>query len=311
LLGLSASATSTTSNTIGTGSKSFTVQTGKGFIPGMSLSIARTAAPTNRMFCAVVSYDSGTGALIVISQAFEGSGTFTDWSIAPAYNGVVSNAQLSSSYINDLTTVTLDAATDFLAIADASDSGNKKKALLPLATNAEYVTGTTSNLLTAAVARSRNLVAGTSVSASGTSVDFTALPTWVKRITVMLSGVSTNSTSPVQLQIGSGSVSTSGYVANLISITNAANNGVVAVTTGFVIGDSGTVATTIRRGSFILTLVAPNIWSCVANVAQTDTGRAYQVIGDISLAGALDRVRITTVNGTDTFDAGSINIIYE
>jgi hypothetical protein len=25
----------------------------------------------------------------------------------------------------------------------------------------------------------------------------------------------------------------------------------------------------------------------------------------------LDRVRITTTNGTDTFDAGSINILYE
>lgn len=33
--------------------------------------------------------------------------------------------------------------------------------------------------------------------------------------------------------------------------------------------------------------------------------------GTISLAGALDNVRLTTVNGTDTFDAGSINILYE
>ncbi|MES2499269.1 MAG: hypothetical protein V4570_01935 [Pseudomonadota bacterium] len=96
LLGLSTSATSTTSNIVGTGSKSFTVQTGKGFVEGQSLSIARTSATTNRMFAVVTSYNSGTGALVVNSQAFEGSGTFTDWSIALAFNGVVSPAQLST-----------------------------------------------------------------------------------------------------------------------------------------------------------------------------------------------------------------------
>jgi hypothetical protein len=31
----------------------------------------------------------------------------------------------------------------------------------------------------------------------------------------------------------------------------------------------------------------------------------------VSLSGTLDRIRLTTVNGSDTFDAGSINIIYE
>jgi hypothetical protein len=95
LISLSTSATSTTSNTIGTGSKSFTVETGKGFIAGTSLSIARTSAPTNRMFCVVTSYDTLTGALVVTSQAFEGSGTFTDWSIAPAFNGLISDVQLT------------------------------------------------------------------------------------------------------------------------------------------------------------------------------------------------------------------------
>lgn len=33
--------------------------------------------------------------------------------------------------------------------------------------------------------------------------------------------------------------------------------------------------------------------------------------GDLLLSGTLDRVRITTANGTDTFDAGTINILYE
>jgi hypothetical protein len=126
---ISTQSTSTTSNTVGTGSKSFTVQTGKSYFVGMSLTIARTAAPTNRMFVVVDSYNSGTGALVVTSQSFEGSGTFTDWSITLGFNGVVSNAQLSSSYINDLSTVTI-ALGDSLSISDVSDSGNKKKALV-------------------------------------------------------------------------------------------------------------------------------------------------------------------------------------
>ena len=35
------------------------------------------------------------------------------------------------------------------------------------------------------------------------------------------------------------------------------------------------------------------------------------VTGAVSLSGTLDRIRLTTVNGTDTFDAGSVNIMYE
>lgn len=87
LSGLPISATSTTSNTIGTGSKSFTVETGRGFIAGQSLSIANTTTPTNRMFAVVTSYNSGTGALVVNVQDTEGAGTFTAWSIALSYFG--------------------------------------------------------------------------------------------------------------------------------------------------------------------------------------------------------------------------------
>ena len=156
------------------------------------------------------------------------------------------------------------------------------------------------------------LVLGTAQNTtSGTSIDFTGIPSWVKRITVNLNGVSTNSTSPVQLQIGSGSVSTTGYLSNLTSITNAASPAVTNVTSGFVIGDAGTVATTTLAGTFTLTLLSSNAWVCNAWVAHTNTARLYGAQGAITLGGALDRIRLTTVNGTDTFDAGSVNILYE
>lgn len=57
------------------------------------------------------------------------------------------------------------------------------------------------------------LTSGTAVATtSGTSIDFTGIPSWAKKITVMFSAVSTNGTSPIQVQIGAGSVSNSGYV---------------------------------------------------------------------------------------------------
>lgn len=95
ILTQSTSSTSSTSNTIGTGAKTFTVETGKGYLAGQSLSIAYTTTPTNRMFAVVTSYDSVTGALVVDVQAIEGSGTFTAWSIALAFNGKVATSQLS------------------------------------------------------------------------------------------------------------------------------------------------------------------------------------------------------------------------
>lgn len=117
LLGLSLSGTSVTSNSIGTGSKSFTTQTGLGFKAGQSLSIARTSSPTNRMFVVVDSYDSVTGALVVTSQAFEGSGTFTDWSINVAYNGVIATGQIA-----DLAVTALKLAADAVTTAKILDA---------------------------------------------------------------------------------------------------------------------------------------------------------------------------------------------
>jgi hypothetical protein len=80
----STNGTSTTSLTIGTGTKSLTTQTGKAWSVGQSLSIANTAAPTNRMIGVLTAYNSGTGAVTVQVTTAEGSGTFTAWTIAMA-----------------------------------------------------------------------------------------------------------------------------------------------------------------------------------------------------------------------------------
>jgi hypothetical protein len=155
------------------------------------------------------------------------------------------------------------------------------------------------------------LVSGTAVaSTSGTSIDFTGIPSWVKRITVMFSGVSTSGTSFPLIQIGSGSVTTTGYTS-ASGRTNSANNAAMTTSTaGFVIMNAA--ASDAIRGAVTLFLLTGNTW--VASGVLTDSGTLISMtVGGTSpaLSGALDRVRITTVNGTDTFDAGTINILYE
>jgi hypothetical protein len=156
------------------------------------------------------------------------------------------------------------------------------------------------------------LTSGTAVTASGTSVDFTGIPSWAKRVTVMFNGVSTNGTSNVRVRIGpSGGVETSGYLGASITCLSTGVN-TQAFTAGFDFYDGGAAAA-VRNGVMILALLASstNTWTASANLGQSDAARFIGLGGSKPLAGALSIVRITTVNGTDTFDAGSINILYE
>jgi len=157
------------------------------------------------------------------------------------------------------------------------------------------------NLTTVGVINSGTAVAST----SGTSITFTGIPVGTKRITVMFSGVSTNGTSVIQVQIGSGSVTTSGYTSQYS--TNGLSG---SITSGFVTsyrGDSGNAL----RGLMTICLVTGSTYTVSSVVGGGSSNDITMATGGIALSGTLDRVRITTVNGTDTFDAGTINILYE
>lgn len=145
-------------------------------------------------------------------------------------------------------------------------------------------------------------VAGTAVaSTSGTSIDFTSIPSWVKRVTVMFGGVSTNGVADLFVQIGTSSgIETTGYLAV---------SDVSAFTTAFGIRTQNASFTV--KGAMVITNLTSNTWVMTTNT-YIDTGTAARNgSGSKTLAGTLDRVRITTSNGTDTFDAGSVNILYE
>jgi len=153
-------------------------------------------------------------------------------------------------------------------------------------------------------------VAGTAVaSTSGTSITFTSIPSWVKRITVMFNGVSTNGSSLVQVQIGAGSVTTSGYTSIAGNFAISGGVGGSTGTAGFVTADGN--ASSVRYGQMVITNVTSNTWVASNTIGSTGINFVSLGGGSVALGGTLDRVRITTVNGTDTFDAGSINILFE
>ena len=153
------------------------------------------------------------------------------------------------------------------------------------------------------------LTSGTAVaSTSGTSINFTGIPSWAKRITVMFNGVSTNGTASPLFQIGSGSVATTGYLSSN-ALANSGATGVGTNTNGF--GTSFGSAANIYYGTLVIYSFGSNIYVASHSLAASNAGSGQLGSGGITLGGALDRVRITTSNGTDTFDAGSINLMYE
>jgi hypothetical protein len=141
-------------------------------------------------------------------------------------------------------------------------------------------------------------------STSGTAITFTGIPSTAKRITVMFNNMQTSGSSQIQLQIGSGSVTSSGYTSGA-SLGSSA----YSLTSGFLIVCS-TASAHSTNGHSVLTLVGSNTW--VESSVIHQAGNYVQLsAGNVSLSGALDRVVVTTVNGTDTFTAGSINIFWE
>jgi len=168
-------------------------------------------------------------------------------------------------------------------------------------------TGFTGNSATANYAP---LISGTVQNALTTEVLFSSIPSWVKRITVMFNEVSTSGTSAAQVRLGdSGGVEDTGYkgqAGNLSAAPTVLSSGFTFIAPPVAVG--------LYSGSMTLTLLGSNIWAANSIIGRSDASGTTSLqlcAGTKATSGVLDRVSITMANGTDTFDAGTINIMYE
>jgi hypothetical protein len=145
---------------------------------------------------------------------------------------------------------------------------------------------------------------------SGTSKIFTGIPSWVKRITVILNGVSTNGGNQLQVQLGSGSIQSTGYVSSFGRYSNTTDVASSSLTSGFGVWNGG--LSDISYGNMIINNISGNIWVVSYSGSFTSGGTNYVTNGggNVTLSGTLDRIQLATTS-TDIFDAGSVNILYE
>jgi hypothetical protein len=224
--------------------------------------------------------DTSGGVTVGQNLAVTGTATFTGGASSLKLNGATSGTTTLSPSATASGTVTLPAGTGTVAVNGVSS----------------------------------NIVQGTSVaSTSGTTITFTGIPSWAKRITLMLYNASTTGTSGYKVLIGpSGGVETTTYLGEADTQDGATNANIS--TSFYVIGSGSLSAASVIQGRIELYNHSGNIWICASQLGKSDgtgTGSSFYLIGSKSLAGVLTQVQLSTGNGTDTFDAGSINILYE
>jgi hypothetical protein len=184
---------------------------------------------------------------------------------------------------------TPDQAADYVATYDAS-AGGLKKVLLGRVGAWTYL--------------------AEQASTSGTSIDFTGIPSWATEVEVMFVGVSTNGTSDWIMQIGdAGGIETTGYLgaANHLGAANTVSN----YTAGYGLNPSAT-AGSIVHGSIKLSLEdsSDNTWVATGNLARSDGAAVIAMAGSKPLSATFTQLRITTAGGANTFDAGVIRARY-
>jgi hypothetical protein len=142
---------------------------------------------------------------------------------------------------------------------------------------------------------------------TNTFIDFDTIPAWVKRLTIMLDNISTSGTSGLMLQLGdSGGIEATGYT----SLGFTPSSLYAHPTNGFALSHTS-IATATWSGIIQVCNPSGNIWSESGNIASASAGWGGFSAGSKTLSAVLDRVRLTTLGGTETFDGGTVNVMYE
>ena len=181
-------------------------------------------------------------------------------------------------------------------------------------TTAGNVLFTENGSVWSSVAKIDGTTAAVAVSGSA-DLGFAPFPSWTKRITFQFIGLSTNGTSGAFVQLGTGSEfaptwKTSGYIGGWGAVYNGTASGASGFSTGFTV-NSNNAAAAIMHGMVTITKFEGNTW--VANMSHGRTGdnnAGMTAGGYVTLDSALIAVRIIC-GGTNTFDAGSVSVLYE
>lgn len=138
---------------------------------------------------------------------------------------------------------------------------------------------------------------------SGTSIGF-QIPLWAKKITVQFNGVSTSATSGLLLKMGVGGVALSSTYSSSVFVYS---NTLLSSTTGFNAGYRQSAADK-NDGQTTLTKQSGLSWTA-QGYSSSGSGGSHG--GSCTLTGVADSLFLTTINGTDTFDAGSVSLLIE
>jgi hypothetical protein len=267
--------------------------------------------------------DTTTGLLKIrnaANNAWITVGTLADtnFGLLPAAGGTMTG-DLTLNAQSDLRLADSDSSNWVALQAPATVTSNVTWTLPATDGTADQTLATNGTGTLAWGTRSR-LVQETAVNpTSGTSVSFTGIPSWAKRITVSLVNISTNGTSAEVIRLGTSSgFATSGYEATCSYITDGAVADANNSSTGFILmGQNASAAVVQITGRIVIDLVgvfgAGTYWACSGVISRIDPGLNFQnfVAGSVGLSGTLDRIQLTTIVGTAAFDGGLVNIIYE
>lgn len=311
------STTSNTSNSIGTGSKTFTVESGKGYKVNMPV---RASATSGNYMDGIVTAYSGT-SLTVNFASSNGTGTFTSWQIFLTVPG--SNVTLGSNTFTGDQIVPDEAydATGWngdLSVPTKNAVRDKIEAILSAILNSTndptYASTSDTDAASPEWVNGKALIQeGSLITTSGANFyDFTGIPAGVKRVKIIMNSISLDGSSLPLIQIGdSGGIENTGY----ISVSSNLASGVVTTnsTTGFVafaLGGSPNSASGVIEIDLIdsatNTFIAKGAMQNEISSLSTCT-----VVGKKSLSGTLTQLRLTSASGTDLFDGGSAKITYE
>lgn len=197
-----------------------------------------------------------------------------------------------------------------LTVVDASATVAGK---VELATDAETQTGTdTARAVTPAGMKAAQLQLRAAQNATGLSaVNFTDIPAWARRITILVRGVSSSAGNFMAVQLGdSGGYETSGYTAVAARFAGGAS-ATVTESGGFLVS-AFILSTHVHGGTLVIERVGTsgNEWVCTGTMSSQSGAIAGFSSGGKELSAALDRLRIITTGG-DTFAGGVFALSYE